>query len=121
MQHELITIEGGRPKKRLNIVAALVVCALAIPLPVKARLAFTFAVNFVANHVLATARLVLAFLCRQLTHLLIFLTYVFVVGPLAAWARLMGRDYLGATAADGSFFQPKEPPDAGPERFERQY
>jgi hypothetical protein len=119
MQVPLYTREGAAPKRRLNIVSAVLVCALAVPLPVRARIAFAFAINFIYNHILATSRLVLAFVGRQLTHALIFLTYVLVLGPVALAARLLGRDYLGAR--EEPRWLEKEPPDAADERFQRQF
>ncbi|MBI4676507.1 MAG: hypothetical protein HY748_02870 [Elusimicrobia bacterium] len=120
MQRELITIEGGRPKTRLSLVSAYAVCSLAILMPVRVRLLFTLAINFIYNHLFATGRVILSFVGRRFTGLLIFLTYFAVLGPTSLLARLLRRDYLG-TADAGSFFRPKEPPDAGAERLLRPY
>jgi len=119
MQVPLYTREGAGPKKRLSLASALIVCALAVPLPVRARIAFTFAINFLYNHILATSRLVLAFIGRQLTHAMIFLTYFLVLGPLALAARLLGHDDLGAR--EEPRWLSKEPADATDERFQRQF
>ena len=119
MQTPLYTREGAPPKGRLSLVSALVVCGLALPLPVRARIAFTFAINFIYNHILATSRLALAFIGRQLTHGMIFLAYFLVLGPLALAARILGRDYLGAR--EEPTWRPKEPADETEERFQRQF
>ncbi|MEI7480873.1 MAG: hypothetical protein WCK75_00840 [Elusimicrobiota bacterium] len=120
MQQPLITIEGGKPKKRLGLVPSIIVCAAAILLPPRARVYFVFFVNFVHNHILATARIVISFLGRRFTGALIFLTYYLAVGPIALFVRISGG--AGAAAADeGSFFTEKEPEDSTRERFGRQY
>jgi len=121
MQHELITFEGAKPKTRVGIVSAYIVCSIAALLPGRLRIAFIFVVNFIYNHVFATTRLIVAFLCRQLTHLLILLAYFLVLGPTAVLARLLGRDYLLARPRRGSMYTDKEPADRGEERFRRQY
>lgn len=121
MQHELITMEGGKPKKRLSLLSAYIVCGLAALMPSKVRISFMFAINFIYNHIFATTRLIVAFFCRRLTYLLIFLTYYLVLGPTAILARLLGRDYLMTRPVNGSMFTDKEPPDATEERFERQF
>ncbi len=123
MQHELITMEGGKPKKRLGLISAYIVCGLAALMPGKVRIAFIFVINFIYNHIFATTRLIAAFLCRRLTYLLIFLAYYLVLGPTALLARLLGRDYLMSRRrpANGSMFTDKEPPDTTEERFERQF
>jgi len=120
-QTPFYTIEGGEPKRRLGWLSAAVVCSLAVLMPVRVRIHFTTAINFVYNHVLATTRLILAFLGRGLTHALIFLAYFLALGPAALLARLLGRDYLGEREAPGSLFSEKEPADAAEERFSRQY
>ncbi|MFH2203229.1 MAG: hypothetical protein ABIJ96_08965 [Elusimicrobiota bacterium] len=121
MQHELITFEGAKPKKRLSLASAYIVCTLAALLPGRLRIAFIFAVNFVYNHIFATTRLIVAFLCRQLTHLLILLAYYLVLGPTALLARLLRRDYLLTRRRQDSMYTDKEPADSGEERFLRQY
>lgn len=121
MQHELITMEGGKPKRRLSLISAYIVCLFAALLPIKLRITFIFVINFIYNHILATTRLAAAFAARRLTRLLIFLAYFLVLGPTAVLARLLGEDYLGERAAGESFFTAKEPPDESEERFERQF
>jgi len=120
VQQPLITIEGGKPKKRLGLIPSVIVCAAAIPLPPRARIYFVFFVNFVHNHILATARIVISFLGRRFTGALIFLAYYLAVGPMALLVRFLGG--TGTAAADeGSFFTDKEPEDSIRERFGRQY
>ncbi len=121
MQVPLITIKGGKPKRRLSYISALLVCSLAVLMPVRVRVAFAFVINFIYNHIFATTRMIFSFLGRQLTHFLILLTYFLVLGPLALVARLCGRDYLGAAEKKGTFYTTKEPADSSAERFERQY
>lgn len=121
MQVPLITIEGGKPKRRLSWLSAVTVCSLAVLMPVRVRIAFTLAINFIYNHVLATTRMILYFLGRQITQLLILLTYFLVLGPLSIVARLLGRDYLAEAETEGSCYSAKEPADSGAKRFERQY
>jgi len=122
-QRPLVTIEGRDPKKRVGWLSAFLVCSCALFLPVRLRLAFTFAINFIYNHVLATTRVLLFFLGRQSTALLILFTYLFVLGPLSLIAKLLRRDFLSVRPAEDpdSFFTVKEPADEGEERFERQF
>ena len=121
MQRPLITIEGGKPKGRLGWLSAWVVTSLALFMPLKLRIVFTIAINFIYNHIFATTRLGLFFAARVLSRVLIFLVYWFVLGPSSLAARLLGRDYLGLKEAGDSHFKPKEPADESAERFERQY
>jgi|GEM_PF-5110967 len=120
MQQPLITIEGGKPKKRLGLVSSWLICAIALPLPVRARIYFVFLVNFIYNHVLATTRLIISFLGRRFADAMIFLAYYLVLGPLALFGRLL-RPSRSAAAPGGAFFSDKEPQDSTAERFERQY
>lgn len=112
--------ETGRSKPRPSLPCAAAVCLAALPLPVRPRIAFVLAVNFLHNRVLYVLRVAAYFMSRRLTGLLINAGYFLVVGPVALLARLLGRDYLGAAEQD-SFFRAKEPPDASAERFLRQY
>jgi len=121
MQHELITMEGGKPKKRLNLLSAYVICFFAALMPIKMRITFIFVINFIYNHILATTRLLVMIMAKTLTHALIFIAYYLVLGPTALWARLMGHDYLSLRAPPGSMFRDKEPADTTEERFERQF
>lgn len=121
MQVPLYTIPGGKPKQRVGYLPALLACSLAAVLPVRLRLVFTFALNFIHNHVLATLRLILFSLGWLLTHALIAMTYYLVLGPLAVAARLLGRDYLSTAPRPGSWFSAKEPADETEARFLRQY
>lgn len=114
-------MEGGKPKTQVNIVSAYVVTSLALLMPVRGRTAFAFLINFLYNHVFATTRMVLYFLGRRLTRLMIFLTYFLVLGPTAILARILRRDYLSVSGDPQSFFQDKEPADQSAERFLRQF
>lgn len=116
MQQPLITIEGGKPKERLALIPSALVCGVALVLPLRARIYFVFLVNFIHNHVLATARIVLSFLGRRFADALIFPAYYLGLG-LAALLTRRG----GAAADEDSFFTDKEPEDSSRERFERQY
>lgn len=120
-QSPLITRDGAKPKGRLSYLSALLITRVGSLLPSRLRIRFTFILNFVYNHFLASARMGSAFAARALTQTLIFLVYFLVVGPLSLLARLLGRDYLGTADRPGSFFQEREPADATSERFERQY
>jgi hypothetical protein len=114
-------MEGGKPKKRLSIVSAYIVCLFVALMPIKVRITFIFIINFIYNHILATTRLIVMVLARGFTHVLIFLAYYLVLGPTAIAVRLMGRDYLSLNKPDGSMFTDKEPADKTEERFERQF
>lgn len=120
-QTPLITRDGAKPKGRMSYVSALVITRLGAVLPSGLRIRFTFVLNFVYNHVLASGRMGSAFVARALTQTLIFLVYFLVVGPLSLLARLMGRDFLSTADRPGSFFHAREPADTTSERFERQY
>jgi hypothetical protein len=119
MQTPLVTRENAAPKRRLGIVSAVVVCSIAAVLPVRVRIVFTFAINFVYNHVLATARLLLAVVGRWFTRGMIFLAYFLAVGPAALAARALGGDYLDARGRPR--YWAKEPPDGSRQRFQRQF
>jgi hypothetical protein len=120
-QTPLITRDGARPKGRLSYLSALVITRLGAALPSGLRIRFTFVLNFIYNHVLASARMGSALAARALTQTLIFLVYFLVVGPLSLIARLMRHDYLGTAERPGSFYREREPADTTAERFERQY
>ena len=121
MQRPLITIEGGKPKGRLSYASAWVVTTLAMLMPLKLRIWFSMAINFLYNHIRATSRIGVFFAARVLTAILIFLTYWLVLGPTALLARLLGRDYLSLREVKGTYFKPKEPQDTTGEEFSRQY
>jgi hypothetical protein len=121
MQPEQIAVEGGKPKQALSMWSAQVITIIGMLLPVRLRVAFTFAINFAFNNLYAVFRLALAYLGRGFLHLLIFLAYYLVVGPSSLLSRLLGEDPLSVRPKDGSYFTTKEPPDTTEERFERQF
>jgi hypothetical protein len=117
VQRPLITIEGGKPKERLGLIPASIVCSVALVLPPRPRIYFVFFVNFLHNHVLATIRIALSLLGRRFSGVVIFLAYYLALGPMALLSRLSG----GSAASGNSFFTDKGPEDSSRERFERQY
>jgi len=121
MQFEQVPLEGGVPKGRVGVVSAYVVSTVALVLPIRARTAFAFALNFVYNNARATLILLGAWLSRAVTGVAIFAVYWLVIGPTALVARALGRDDLRLRRVQGSMFTTKEPPDDTEERFLRQF
>jgi hypothetical protein len=121
MQFDQFPVEGGRAKARVGLFSAYVVSTLAAILPIRARTAFAFGLNFVYNNLRATLGLLGAWLSRGVTDGAIFLVYWAVVGPTAVLARLVRRDDLRLRPVQGSMFTEKEPPDDSEERFLRQF
>ena len=126
LQPEQIPVEGGKPKAAMSPMWATIVTTIAMFLPIRLRVWFTFAINFLSNNLYAVFRLGLAYVGRAFLHLLITLAYFLVVGPTALFARLFGADYLSTrpmafAGPEGSYYTTKEPPDTTEERFERQF
>jgi hypothetical protein len=92
-------------------------------LPVRARIAAAWALNFAFNGLSEASRVLAFLLGRALLRAAIFVTYYCVLGPVALVSRLSGADDLGTRPAEEgrSFFVPKEPEDDCEERFLRQY
>jgi hypothetical protein len=121
LQPEQIPVEGGKPKQALSLWSASLITTMAMFMPVRMRVVFTFGINFLFNNAYAVFRLALAYLGRVFLNVLIFLAYYLVVGPTSWLSRLMGDDYLSLRPIEGSYFTTKEPPDVTEERFERQF
>jgi hypothetical protein len=122
LQPEQIAIKGGKPKQALSLFSASVITTIGMFMPVRLRVAFTFAINFLFNNVYAVFRLASAYLGRAFLHLLIFLAYYLVVGPTAVIARMLRSDHMRVGLFDGgTYFTSKEPADQNEDRFLRQF
>ncbi len=122
-QPEQVPVEGGRAKDALPLWAARLVSAVAWLLPLRLRVRFIYATNFLFNRTGDVLRMAFAWLSLQLTGLLIGVVYWLVLGPTALIGRLLGQDdlRLRPQPAGRSYFTAKEPPDTTAERFARQY
>ena len=122
LQPEQIAVKGGKPKQALSVFSANFITFAGMLMPVRLRVAFTFAINFLFNNFYAVFRLTLAYIGRAFLHVLIFLAYYLVVGPTAVLSRLLGSDHLSVGAVKGdSYFTNKEPADHTEDRFLRQF
>lgn len=120
-QPEQVPREGGEAKKPLPLISAYIVSSIAFLLPLRTRVRFNYAMNFLHNDPRASFSMAFAWVGMRFTGMMIWLAYHFVLGPTAMVARLFGADYLGLKRDGDSFYGPKEPPDQGEERFLRQY
>jgi hypothetical protein len=120
-QPEQIPFEGGKPKKQLPLVGAYFVNAVVFFLPLRLRVKFIYAMNFLYNNPTASLRMAFGWIGMRFTYLLIWLTYYLVLGPTALVARLLGYDELGLERDEPSFYTDKEPADTTEARFLRQY
>lgn len=121
LQFEQIPLEGGKPKGRVSLFSATVVTAMAMILPLRLRTALGFALNFLFNDVRASILMLFGWISQRITVVAVFFVYIFVVGPTALVARLLGHDPLRLRPHQGSMWTDKDPADAAPERFERQF
>ena len=120
-QPEQVPYEGGRAKKPLPLWAARVVSALAFLLPLRLRVRFIYAMNFLYNSLGASIRMAFGWLALHITRMMVLASYFLVLGPTSMLAKALRADPLGLRRTGDSYFQTKEPADASEERFLRQY
>ena len=104
LQPERSPSRGESPSRRWHVSASLITF-MAMIMPVRVRVAFTFGINFLFNNAYAVFRLGLAYLGRAFLHTLIFLAYYLVIGPQVA--QLMGEDHLSVKPSRAPTSPPK--------------
>lgn len=110
-----------KEKKRLGLISSYVMCVLALIMPHRLRVIFTFILNFIYNNIVVSLKIVASVINSLLVGVIIFLTYFFIVGFCSLIARLSGKRYLSGDIQQLSYFLDKENSSESLEKSFRQY
>ncbi|MBM3256673.1 MAG: hypothetical protein FJZ04_04385 [Candidatus Moranbacteria bacterium] len=108
-------------KKPVGIISSYIMLSIAAILPHRARIVFTFLLNFFYNNIRTTMRLIFSVLSSIIVNILTFFTYFFIVGICAFWVKIFGKEGITQSKNRETYFLPKAPADKSEERFLRQY
>lgn len=108
-------------KKQLSLASSMIGCALALGMPHRARIYFTFFLNFIHNRLSDTVKIVLVIINTVIAQILIFIVYFLVMGICAVFARISRRYCLTQPRIKDTYFRDKEPIAPTLETFLTQY
>jgi uncharacterized protein YqhQ len=110
-----------KEKKRLGLISSYAMCMLALIIPPRLRIIFTFILNFIYNNIVDSVKIVVSIVNSFLVGVIIFLTYFFIVGTCSLIARLSGKRYFSGDSRQPSYFLDKENSSESLEKSSRQY
>lgn len=110
-----------KEKRPVGLISSYIMCGLALCMPFRVRVIFTFLLNFIYNNVLYTLKVIIAVINSYFVNILIFLVYFVIVGISSFFARFFRQDYISQNPNRNSYFLDKEQPDETSERLQRQY
>lgn len=112
----------NREKKKIGLISSYVMCVLALLMPFRMRIVFTFLINFIYNSIFDTMKIIISLINKFIIQVLIFIVYFLVIGCCSLIAKLFRQIYIyGIDRSVSSYFLPKEDFGNTPEQFKRQF